>query len=190
MDQLRLWLYMPDIFQDTHYVFDEESLWQRLPRTVGRTFDEMCQSSKRYLLNNYGTVENIAVVLMGGYLVPSTKGSKHIRWSKGRLGRKIVPSVHNPLIVKKGDFLLDKHNKHAFLEMLGSQLSASGISVMYWDGDANMDIVSSALSIANTCPVAFFGEDTDLLLHLFFNSSSLALQSTVSPPHAFVFQFQ
>ena len=68
---------------------------------------------------------------MGGYLVPSTKGSKHIRRSKGRLGRKIVPSVHNPLIVKKGDFLLHKHNKHAFLEMLGSQLSTSGISVMH-----------------------------------------------------------
>ena len=68
---------------------------------------------------------------MGGYLVPSTKGSKHIRRSKGRLGRKIVASVHNPLIVKQGDFLLHKHNKHAFLETLGSQLSASGISVMH-----------------------------------------------------------
>ena len=65
---------MPDIFQDTHYVFDEESLWQRLPRTVGRTFDEMCQSSKRYLLNNYGTVENIAVVFDGRLLGSFYKG--------------------------------------------------------------------------------------------------------------------
>ena len=74
LDQLRLCVYMPDIFQDTHYVSDEESLWQRLPRTVGKTFDEMCQSSKRYLLNNYGTVENIAVVFDGRLLGSFYKG--------------------------------------------------------------------------------------------------------------------
>ena len=73
---------MSDIVQDTHYVFDGESLLQRLPRTVGRTFDEICQSFKRYLLSNYGTVENVTVVFDGCYLVPSTKGSKQIRRSK------------------------------------------------------------------------------------------------------------
>ena len=93
---------------------------QRLLQTVGRTFDEICQSSKRYLLNNYRTVENITVASDEGYLVPSTKGSKHIRQSKGKLGRKIVPSLHNPLTVKKGDFLLHQDNKQAFLEMLGT----------------------------------------------------------------------
>ena len=70
---------MSDIVQDTHYVFDGESLLQRLPQTVGRTFDEIFQSFKRYLLSNYGTVENVTVVFDGCYLVPSTKGSKQIR---------------------------------------------------------------------------------------------------------------
>ena len=134
------------------------------------------------MLNKYGTVENITVVFDGGYLAPSTKGSKHIRRSKGRLGRKIVSSLHNPLTVKKGDFPLHKHNKQAFLEMLGTLLSASGISVMHSDGDADVDIVSSALTVANTCPVTLFGEDTDLLILLL-----LALQSVTSPPRAFVF---
>ena len=68
---------MPNIFQDTHYVFDEGSLLQRLPWTVESTFDEICQSFKHYLLNNYGTVENITVAFDGGYLVPSTR-SVHI----------------------------------------------------------------------------------------------------------------
>ena len=49
LDQLGLWVYMPDIFQDNHYLFDGESLLQRLLRTAGSTFDEICQSSKHYL---------------------------------------------------------------------------------------------------------------------------------------------
>ena len=111
---------MPDIFQDAHYDFDGESLLQRLARAARRKLYKIYQSSKHYLLNNYGTVENINVVFDGGYLVPSTKGSKHIRRSKGKLGRKIVSSLHNPLNVKRVDFLLHKHNKQAFLEMFGT----------------------------------------------------------------------
>ena len=106
---------MPDIFQDTHYAFDGGSLLQRLPWTVGSTFDEMCQSFKHYLLNNYGTVENITVVFDGGFLVPSTKGSKHVRRSKGRLGRKVVPSLHNPSIMTS--FCINIINKR-FLKCL------------------------------------------------------------------------
>ena len=94
-----------DILQDTHYVLDGGSLLQRLPWTVASTFDEVCQSFKNYLLNNCRTAENITVVFDGGYLVPSIKNSTHIRRSKGRLGRNIVPSLLNPLSVKKVTFL-------------------------------------------------------------------------------------
>ena len=131
---------------------------------------------------DYGTVENITVIFDGGYLVPSTKGSKHIRRSKGRLGRKIVPSLHNPLTVKKGDFLLHRHNRQAFFEMLGTQLS---------DGVADVDTVFSAITVTNTCPVTLLGEDTNLLIlllwhynlslhhpvHLYSNSSKMAVES-------------
>ena len=87
--------------------------------TIGSSFDEICQSFKHCLLKNNGTVENITVVFDRSYLFPCPKGSKHIRRSKGRLGRKVVPSLHTPLTVKKGDFLLHKHNKQVFLECLG-----------------------------------------------------------------------
>ena len=73
---------MPVILQDNHYVFDRWSLLQRLPWTVGSTFDEIFQSVKHYLLRTYETVENIISIFDGGYLVPSTKGSKHIRRKK------------------------------------------------------------------------------------------------------------
>ena len=119
----------------------------------------------------YGTVENRTVIFDGGYVVPSIKGSKHIKskGSKRRLGRKIVPSLHNPLTVKKGDFLLHKYIKQAFLEMFRTQLSASGISVLHSDGDVDVNIVSSALIIASTCPVKLPGEDTDLLILLLWH---------------------
>ena len=50
--------------------------------------------------------------------------------------------------------------------MLGIQLSASGISEMHSDGDADVDIVSDALTVAKTCPVTLLGEETDLLILL------------------------
>ena len=93
-------MYVPDIFQHDHCVFDEESLLQRLSQIFGRTFDEICQFSK-HLGNNRATVENITVVFDGGYLVPSKKGSKHTKRNKRRLRRKVVPFLHNLLTVKK-----------------------------------------------------------------------------------------
>ena len=83
----------PDFPQGTHYVLDGGSLLQRLPWTVGSTYDEICQSFKNYLLNICGTADDISVVFDGRYLLPSTKDTTHLRRSKGRLGRKIVPSL-------------------------------------------------------------------------------------------------
>ena len=37
---------------------------------------------------------------------------------------------------------------------------------MHSDGDADVDIVSNVLTVANTCPVTLLGEDTDLLILL------------------------
>ena len=68
--------------------------------------------------------------------------------------------------MKKGVFLLSEHNKQAFFEMFGTQLSASGFGIMHADGDADLNIVFSALTVAKTCPLALLGEDTDLLILL------------------------
>lgn len=39
------------------------------------------------------------------------------------------------------------HNEQAFLEMFGTKLSASIISLMHSDGDADLHVVSSALTL-------------------------------------------
>ena len=53
--------------------------------------------------------------------------------------------------------------------MLGAQLPASGISVIHSDGDTDVDVVSSALTVAKTWPVLFLREGTDPLILLFWH---------------------
>ena len=52
---------IPHILQNIYYVLDGVSLLQKLQRTAGGTFDEICQSFKNYFLNNYGAAESITV---------------------------------------------------------------------------------------------------------------------------------
>ena len=100
-------------------MFLMECIITKVSRTVGSTFDKICQSFKNYLLSNCGTAENITVVF-NGYLVPSTKDSTHIWRNKGRLGRNIVQSLHNRLTAKKKVTFswICIMNKH-FLKCLG-----------------------------------------------------------------------
>ena len=74
-----------------------------------------------------------------------------------------VKIFHNPVTLKKGNSLLNKHIKKAFLEILGAKFSAFDITVMNWDGDAGVVIVASALTVAKTCPVKLLGEDTHVV---------------------------
>lgn len=62
------------------------------------------------------------------------------------------------MIIKEGEFFLNNHNKQVFLEMLGTQSSIFCTSAMHSDGDADVDISFSALTVEKTCPVTIFGE--------------------------------
>ena len=56
---------------------------------------------------------------------------------------------------------------------------------MHSDGDADVDIVSSALTVVNTCPVTLLGVEKTLAI-----SSSLTLQSDISLPRVLIFQLE
>ena len=157
---------MPD---DTHYVIDGGSLLQKVPWTLGNTYQEICDSYNNYLLNNYGSKDNITVVFDGGYFHATTKDTTHLRRTKGKHGKKIIPSLSNHLTVKKNDFLLNNSNKQAFLLLLGSQIENEGIKVQHASGDADLPIVAAALEIASKTSVTVVGEDTDLLVLLLYH---------------------
>ena len=129
----------------------------------------MCNSYIKYLLSTYGRKEIITVVFDGGYLNASTKDTTHLRRSKGKLGRRIIPLLCNPLTVKKSDFLLDSSNKQAFLLLLGTQITNAGIKVQHASGDADLPIVDAALEIATETSVTVVGEGTDRLVLLLYH---------------------
>ena len=54
-------------------------------------------------MNNYETDEDI-IVVFDNYLLSSTKDSTYIRRNRGRIGRKLVPSLHNLFAVKNVTF--------------------------------------------------------------------------------------
>ena len=68
------------------------------------------------------------------------------------------------------------------MKCLGPQLSASGISVMHTDGDEDLDIVSSFLTVQKTCSVTLLGEDTDLLILLPWHSNPSDIKKSKQLP--------
>lgn len=104
---------------------------------------------------------------------PSTKDTTHLRRSKGKLGRMVIPALSNPLCLKESDFLLNNNNKMAFILMLGEQQTHAGIDVGHATGDADLPIVTTALEISERILATVAGEDTDLLVLLlhYYNST-------------------
>ena len=80
------------------------------------------------------------------------------------------PSIIPWLWTKQTFSCINITNKH-FLNA-GIQFPAFDISIMHSDEDADVDIVSIALTVANTWPVTLLGEDTHLLIILLWHHNS------------------
>ena len=115
-------------------------------------------------------MENVTVVFDGGYLELSTKYTTHICRNNGRVSKTIIPSSSSSITVKKNEFLLNPHNKQAFLLILGNAMSKSGINVQHENGDADFVIIASALNIAKEHQPLLLGKT---LTSLFFFSTTL-----------------
>ena len=115
------------------------------------TFESICQFYKEYAILHYG--RNTIVVFDGGYELPSTKNTTHLRRTKGRKGKHVRFNKQMKLSMKKGN-LLNKSNKQCFLDIL------TAIQAL---GNADLLIVSTALDVSKKHPIAIVGEDTDLL---------------------------
>ena len=144
------------------YVIDGGWLMFRIPNwRKGTTFDAICQLYIAYVIQNYGI--NSTVVFDGGYDLSSTKDTTHLRRTKGKKGKQVRLNSQLQLTMKKEDFLLHKSNKQHFLEMLTAKMVENGLSAIQDSGDADRLIVSTALDLSKTHPVAIIGDDTDLL---------------------------
>jgi len=60
--------------------------------------------------------------------------------------------------------LSNKETKQSYIGLLGKRLSESGCDVLYAEGDADLLIVQTAVTMSNTCPVVLVGDDMDLFV--------------------------
>ncbi|WAR07159.1 hypothetical protein MAR_017117 [Mya arenaria] len=67
---------------------------------------------------------------------------------------------------KKHNFLLNISNKQNFIDMLAVKLEGAGVNVTKAVGDADFDIVMTAVNYSKSINTVVVGEDTDLLLLL------------------------
>ena len=77
------------------------------------------------------------------------------------------------LTTSKEEFLSCTSNKSRFIVELGKILQSKGFTVLHDEGDADLQIVQSALTSAHRYPTVLVGEDTDLLVLLLHYSEEI-----------------
>ena len=66
----------------------------------------------------------------------------------------------------RADFLSNSANKNLFIQSLVDHLVSHDIDARQGNGDADIDIVRTAIQLGESQPVVLIGKDTDLLILL------------------------
>ena len=125
------------ISKTKYYVLDGESLLYRVPWKAGDSYGFIAQSYADFTIRHYG----LATVVFDGYGGPSIKDNTH-----QRRGINVHPVFHftadTEFIVKKEQFLSRAYNKE---RLFSAQLRNRGCNVINVPGDADVDIVKTAV---------------------------------------------
>lgn len=71
-------------------------------------------------------------------------------------------SLESDIKVKQEDFLSNFHNKSQLIKLLMMQLNKNGMNTLQAVGDADVEIVKTAMKGSQCSSVAVIGEDIDL----------------------------
>ena len=82
---------------------------------------------------------------------------------------------------KKEDLLSNKDNKQRFIRMLGQRLEHLGCETRHAKGDANVLIVETTVQSAMSCETTLVGDDTDLLVLLYFHVKGDSCEVFIKP---------
>ena len=153
---------------EVQYVLDGGSLLHRIPWPRGSpTYREICMLYCDYVTRKYGQ----AIVIFDGYLSQSTKHMTHQRRAAGKGGPEVTFTDDMKLTMKKDTFLGNRNNKQSFINMLSRYLQLSGCLTHHSQEDADLLIVQTAVSSADTRNTVLIGEDTDLIILLCFHAN-------------------
>jgi hypothetical protein len=158
----------PDTPSDLSFVVDGGALLHRVLWVKRTRFAHVLRQYSAYVKSKYG---RCPVVVFDGYgQCQSTKDHEHMRRSLKSVSK--CPDVRldeqSPVIFEQHAFLANNTNKDNFIQLLMSHLDHEGCRTIQSEGDADIDIVKEALTMASKQqgPIAVVGDDTDLLVLL------------------------
>ncbi|KAL5020495.1 hypothetical protein ScPMuIL_003387 [Solemya velum] len=147
-----------------HFVLDGGSLLQHLSWNRGETFGSIAKTYAVFTSRSYPK----ATVVFNGYLdSPAIKDNTHLR--RGKNVHPVVSFNQDTIFSgKKEDFLSRDCNKQKMIDLISQTLRDESFEVINAPGDADVEIVKSAVQSAVTRSTTLVGEDTDLLVLLLF----------------------
>ena len=115
-----------------------------------------------------------SIVVFDGYETgPSIKDHEHQRRQKKAtaLTPDVICSDDTVVSDSQQAFLANQHNKIQFIRLLSERFRKEGVSVIQAKGDADTDIVSTALHEAHSKTVTVAADDTDIFILLLHHHS-------------------
>lgn len=154
----------------TKYVLDGGALLHRVKWKTKVTYRDIVNQYLKYVETHYGQ----SVIVFDGYGDgPSTKDHEHQRRS-GKRAAFVKVSEAVAVYSHQQAFLANEENKSQFIALLTRYLQDEGHEVCQSAGDADTQIVSSALQLASVTnqSVTVVADDTDILVLLLYHFKS------------------
>ncbi|KAJ8888080.1 hypothetical protein PR048_007567, partial [Dryococelus australis] len=144
---------------NVQYVLDGVSLLHGVPWKPGDTYQNIANSYAHFTFHNYGR----ATVVFDGYdSAPSIKDMTH--------RRRITSNISNTVTFISGMKFV---GQKCIITLISEALAKIGCTVQHADGDADFDIVHSAVSSSSQIITAVtVGKDTDLLILLLHHAKN------------------
>ena len=156
----------PDIAGPTgevQHVLDDGALLHRLTWPHGfPPYQDTCALYCDHLSRNVG----LAIVVLDGYRIPSTKYTTHQRRTGGKFGIEVTFTGDVKLTMSKDVFLSNVANKQNFIDMLSHYLQLAGCLREHAEEDADLLIAQTALQSAATKNTVLVADHTDLVIML------------------------
>ena len=147
-----------------HYVLDGGSLLHRLSWKNGDTYRAIAANYATFTIKHY---DKATVVFDGYEETPSIKDNTHKR--RGNSGPEVKFTPSSIFSGKKDEFLARASNKQRMVDLITESLEEKGCEVVKANGDADVDIVMSAVGHSQKTSTTLVGEDTDLLALLLYH---------------------
>ena len=145
-----------------HYVLDGGSLLHRLKWVEGSSYSTIANEYAAFPIKHYGK----ATVVFDSYGNKADRKdcAHHHRYSKNVNAKKVNITLEAKFVGKKEDFLSNKENKQALIWLIMNIMQQRGCTVLQAEGDADVEIVKTAVTMSAFKSTSLIGEDTDLLV--------------------------